>query len=467
VTSSTHFIGIGGIGMSALAHILLDRGEKVSGSDLKESYLTQRLDRLGASVFIGHDPSYCASAARVVYSTDVKADNCELKAAKERGCPLWHRSDLLCDLMQGQKVLAVAGSHGKTTTSALLTWVLSSCGYDPSFAVGGNLVNLQRNGGSGKGPYFVAEADESDGTFLKYPLFGAIVTNVTPEHLNYYGSEKSLHKAFEQFASAFSSNQALGSPGLIWCADDASLRQLKLPPAIRYGFEKGVEAQIVTWQQVGREVVYDLLFKDKLFEQLRIPLMGRHAVLNSAAVAVMALQLGVEEAALRRAFLSFQGAARRCEVKGRYESPDRCIEVIDDYAHHPKEVAATLAALRRAEPQKKLVVVFQPHRYTRLRDCFGDYVGAFDRADQLYLAPLYSAGESPIEGIHSQALSQAMALAPPVMEKKTLLEHLCHHLTGDCLVVTLGAGDITSWGPQLLERLRLFDEAKAKGERVG
>ena len=440
-----HFIGLGGIGMSALARILMQRGHKVQGSDAVASPLLAQLEREGASVRIGHSPEGLQGTT-VVYSSDIKDLNVEMRKAKELKLSLLHRSDLLDLLMKGKKPLLVTGTHGKTTTTSLLATVLLEAKWEPSFVIGGILQPDNTNGQDGAGDYFVAEADESDGSFLKTESFGAIVTNLENDHLNYWVTEERLGEAFRQFLSQVKKPQHL-----FWCADDPALFALA-PAGSSYGFSDGADLKISGYSQTERGIAFDLSYKGKTYKKIELSLLGRHNALNGAAVFGLALSLKIPETAIRSAFRSFKGASRRLELKGEAHR----VQVYDDYGHHPTEIAATLLALRERIREKRLVVVFQPHRYTRVRDLFDDFLRCFSDADEVILTDIYSAGEEPIEGITTAALYTKMR--EKLGAKLHYLPRL--HLEAGAaellkpldVLLTIGAGDVTRAGEPILKK---------------
>ncbi|MBA3238811.1 MAG: UDP-N-acetylmuramate--L-alanine ligase [Parachlamydiaceae bacterium] len=440
-----HFIGIGGIGMSALARILLERGAAVSGSDLSMNELAKSLQVLGAKITEGHSEENVPPESIVVYATGVTNENPEFQIATASNFPLLHRSDLLKELAEGYKLLAVAGTHGKTTSSALLTHVLLSSGQDPAFAVGGILPQYGKNGGDGKGECFVIEACESDGTFLKYAPFGAILTNIDADHLDYFGSEKALHEAYFKFIDSVKSKEHL-----FWCGDDHLLKHHS-PPGISYGFGAECVLQISNFYQNEWEITFDLLFRGNLYKHITLPIIGKHNALNASAVFGLALLVGVDEEAIRKAFASFGGIKRRCELKGEHKG----ILILDDYAHHPVEIKTTLEGIRSAVGEKRIFVVYQPHRYTRTRDCLGMFTSVFDAADEVILTNLYGAGESPIEGITDQKvfedISRTCKQRVSFVAQDSLINYLSKHLRPHDILVTLGAGNVTFIGNQLLE----------------
>lgn len=442
---TVHFIGLGGIGMSALARILLQRGVPVQGSDLKQSQLLDELKKEGAVVQIGHSAEFLANATQVVYSTDVKQENVEIRRAHELQLLMLHRSDLLHALFQGKMPLLVTGTHGKTTVSSLLTSALFEAGFDPSFVIGGIHRKWRTNGRAGGGGYFVAEADESDGSFLKTPSFGGIVTNLENDHLDFWKTSEKLDEAFKRFF-----DQAIHEKHLFWCGDDFRLKNL-LPKGVSYGFNKENELWISSWEATETGVRFDLEWRHERFESIDLRLFGRHNVLNGAAVFGLCLSLGAPEKAIRKAFLEFAGTVRRLDFKGSAHA----VEVYDDYGHHPTEIAATLKALRTKIREKRLVAVFQPHRFTRVRDLFDSFLTCFDEADVVAMTDIYSAGEMPIDGITSAALYARMRdkLGQKLyfFTRSHLEAGVAQLLGPHDVVLTLGAGDVTKAGEPILQ----------------
>lgn len=433
-----HFIGMGGIGMSALARILLERGAKVQGSDMKDSPLLQKLAKDGARVHIGHAKETLEQASVVVVSTDIGEDNVELQEARKKSLRQLHRSDLLHNLIGSQKPLLVTGTHGKTTTSALLAAVLLEAGADPSFVVGGIVRSCNTNGRSGKGPYFALEADESDGSFLKTPAFGAIATNVEKEHMNYWKTEERLKEGFRAFFK-----QAMHPEHLFWCLDDPILAELN-PKGVSYGFSPEADLSIQSYEASERGVRFDLRYRGVSYKAIELSLFGRHNALNGSAVFGLALSLGIEEAAIRRAFISFAGAARRLEKVGCVQN----IEVFDDYGHHPTEIRSTLKAMREKIREKRLVAIVQPHRYSRIKDLIEEFPAATDEADEVILTDIYAAGEAPIEGATTerlyQLLQQRRGAHAHWFPRQGLEQKVAEFLQCGDVAVAFGAGDITA-----------------------
>lgn len=434
-----HFIGLGGIGMSALARILLEKKNPVSGSDLSSSPLLEELKKKGAVAWQGHSAQHIFPDQTVVVSSSIKETNPEFIAAKTLNCPIIHRSELLADLMQDYRTLICTGTHGKTTTSSLLLTVLKEGGIDSTFAIGGTIEGI--NGKVGKSPFFVAEADESDGTFLRYHPEGAIVTNIEPEHMDYFQTSEALLSAFGQFIG-----QVQDFKLFFYCGDDPQLRQLANDRGESYGFSQHCSLRITHFCQKGWESHFDFCFQDKDYQDVKVALPGKHNVLNAAAVFGLALRLGIEEGKIRSALSSFPGIGRRCEKR---QAPQNIL-LIDDYAHHPTEIEKTIFAVKQAVKERRLVVLYQPHRYTRTRDTLELHGRVFERADQVYITDIYPAGEEPLEGITPQRLVEKIRLESTVpcsylpREDWEGIELFPHDV-----FLTLGAGDITLLNPKM------------------
>jgi UDP-N-acetylmuramate--alanine ligase len=431
-----HFIGIGGIGMSGLARILLAAKANVSGSDRVSSPVTERLTREGAKISIGHSSENIHSKHTIVFSSDIKPDNPELLAAHRLKCPILHRSELLAKLMSRYHNLAVTGTHGKTTTSSLLAWVLFYGDLDPSFAVGGIISHFQSNAHYGKGQYFVAEADESDGSFLQYQPWGGIITNIGLDHLSHYQTETELIHAFDTFIQKISSHEHL-----FWCGDDERLSHLNIQ-GISYGIGEKCRLKASHIQQKGWSISFDVHFEDQFYPQVEVALIGKHNALNALAVFGMALKLGMDEKQIRNALKAFTGVQRRCEKKGELGD----ILILDDYGHHPTEIRTTLEGIRDAIKKRRLIAVFQPHRFTRTRDCLGTYDGVFSSVDVCIITDIYGAGEDPIPGISHenivQELQSKLLIPFYYVPRQELEAHLLTLLKPHDVVVTLGAGDL-------------------------
>ncbi len=443
-----HFIGIGGIGMSGLAQILLERKERVSGSDLAEGPITNRLKERGAAIYLGQSAGNICPSMTVVISSDIKEGNPELVEAKRQQCKILHRSEMLRDLMAGRRALAVTGTHGKTTTTSLLSTVLYEGETDPSFSIGGILPKFQSNARHGTGPFFVAEADESDGSFLTYNPHGAIVTNIGLDHMEHYRTEENLIGCFKRFMDKVE-NQDL----LFWCGDDARLKRIR-HAGVSYGFSEGSDLKLNNFRQEGWKCFFDLLFENKAYRGIEIGLIGQHNALNAAAVFGLALRLGVKEEKIRLALKSFSGVARRCEKKGEVNSA----LFLDDYGHHPTEIQTTLRAIRQALPKRRLIAVFQPHRYTRTRDCMGHWGKVFQEADHLLLTEIYSAGEAEIQGVSSSKILEEIQkegkISCELIPRERAAAHLFALVRPMDVVVTIGAGNITKVAGETFELMK-------------
>lgn len=448
MTKRTHFIGIGGIGMSGLARLLLARGEEVSGSDLAESEASLCLQKEGACIHYGHDAKHVPEDCQVVYSSAVKKDNPELVQAQSLGCRILHRGDLLAEIAAGVQTIAIAGTHGKTSTSALMAHVLRSAGRDPSYYVGGILLDTDCNAQYGEGDVLVAEVDESDGSFLKVHPMGALLTNVEAEHLDHYQTKDKLFEAFAYFAGAVAESM------LVWCGDDPGLQALDLP-GTPYGLGEHCAVRALHVRQQGWAMCFDVGIGEVVWKDVSLSLVGLHNVRNALGVIAMLDKLGLSENEIREGLASFGGVKRRCERVGEVEG----VLVIDDYGHHPTEVQTTLAGIRRAVPGRRLVAVFQPHRYSRTKECQGLFLKAFDGADLVAVTDIWAAGETPISGINAAMVLREVEVGSdrPVVyaARQELLERL-ETLTkpGDVLVF-FGAGDITKASRQLVAQMRL------------
>ncbi len=459
-----HFVGVGGAGMSALAEITCRQGFVVSGSDQQRSAVTDRLAALGVQVHIGHAASHMAGAQALVTSTAVTADNPEVMAAREQQLPVVPRAVLLGELMRTKTGIAVAGTHGKTTTTSLMATVLMAAGVDPSFVIGGTLQSLGANARLGQGEHFVAEADESDASFLHLHAVVAVVTNIDVDHMETYGhSTDKLQAAFVDFIHRL---PFFGRAVL--CADDAGV-QAVLPklqrPVITYGLAPGADLQAVQVTALaGASMQFVARQNGHADLSLTLPLAGLHNVRNALAVLAVARHLGVADADTARGLQAFTGVGRRFESHGSLPADaGGHYSLIDDYGHHPVEVAAVIAAARGAFPGRRLVVAFQPHRYTRTRDCLADFAQALAQADQLLITEVYSAGEAPIVGADGAALVQRIAAAVPQAPPVQLVSDIAAlpraiqsvAQDGD-VVITLGAGSIGTVPGELLKlRLKL------------
>jgi UDP-N-acetylmuramate--alanine ligase len=435
-----HIVGVGGVGMSAIALLLARMGHAVSGSDLKESVSLARLEAAGVKVSVGNRAENVPrDADAVVYSTAIPARNVELVAARELGISVLHRSAALAALAATRRTIAVAGSHGKTTTSSMLALMLRSAGWQPSFVIGGEVNEVGANAAYGEGEWLVVEADESDGTFLRLGPEAAIVTSIEPDHLDYYGGFNELTAAFERFLDAV--------PGaIVCCADDVvAARLASTRPKIRtYGFDPSAYYRIVDVSLAGDVDRFTLTAGGERLGELVVPLAVKAAT-NAAGAAALALELGVPFAAIAEALRGFGGVARRFERRGERDG----VTFIDDYAHLPGEVAAAIATARQGG-WKRVIAVFQPHRYTRTASLWQDFAGAFDGADAVVLTDVYPAGETPIAGVSGRLVVHAVVDASPTLPVSYLprpadLVDLPRRMArpGD-VVLTLGAGNLTA-----------------------
>ncbi|MGA8573455.1 MAG: UDP-N-acetylmuramate--L-alanine ligase [Desulfobaccales bacterium] len=460
-TTNYHFIGVGGIGMSGLAELLVRRGHRVSGSDLAAGPLTRRLETLGLSFHEGHRPEQLPAGAIVVHSTAVKEDNPELAAARARGLTVMRRGQLLARLMEGHLQVAVTGAHGKTSTTAMVAAILRSGGLDPTVVVGAWCDLLGSNAVLGGGGYFVAEADESDGSFAYLSPQVTVVTNLDREHLDHY---RDLAHIQETFAAYF---QKL-PPGaqLVACADDPHLAPL-LPrfagELTTYGLSLGADFRATEPEPKGLGCSFRLWYRGRELGRVTVPLAGGHYVLNAMAACAVGHNLGLKLPVWRQGLKGLGQIQRRCQVKGTA----RGVLVLDDYGHHPTEISATLKGLTQAFPRRRLVVAFQPHRYSRTAALMEEFTPIFARAGIVFITEIYGAGEPPREGVSGRAVYEGVrGSGHPavhfVAEKSGVAAAILKHVQKGDLVLTLGAGDIWTAGEDLLARLN--GKAASSGE---
>ncbi len=440
--SLVHFIGIGGVGMSALARIMIERGFEVSGSDIRESYVTKGLVEAGAKIVYEHKKENIKEGVIVVYSTDIKRDNPEWIAAQSHR--LLHRSELLEQLLSEKKGLLVVGAHGKTTTTSLLSYIFMVAGLDPAYVIGGFSPSLKGvNGRWGQGEYFVSEGDESDGSFLRASPFGAIVTNVDFDHLNYWGSEEALLEAYQKFIKGVIHKELL-----FYWHEDRFLSKWNIN-GISFGFQKGADLLASNIQFFQGKQSFDVSFRGKTYFDVKLNLLGRHNVLNALATFGMALSIEADELSIRKALCEFEGVKRRLEWKGNFNGA----LIYDDYAHHPMEISATLSALKDAFQQKRKVAVFQPHRYSRLRDLMEEFLqpSIWKECDELIVTDIYSAGEDRIQGVDIEIFMKKMERRATYVPRSELAKFLQNEILPDDVVVMLGAGDITAVSAEIAE----------------
>ncbi|WP_294172607.1 UDP-N-acetylmuramate--L-alanine ligase [uncultured Sphingomonas sp.] len=450
-----HFVGIGGIGMSGIAEVMHQLGYKVQGSDAAESYVTEGLRKAGIPVMIGQSADNLDGAAVVVCSTAIKADNPEVQAAAERRLPRVKRAEMLAELMRMQQTIAVAGTHGKTTTTSMIAAMLDAGGIDPTVINGGIINSYGSNARLGKSEWMVVEADESDGSFLRLDGTVAVVTNIDPEHLEHYGSFDAVKDAFLEFI------ENVPFYGLaVLCIDHPEvgnlLSRIRDRRVVTYGFSASADLRAESVQPAEGGSRFDAVVLERsgerrTIEDIRLPMPGRHNVQNALAAIAVGLELGMDDEAIRRGFANFGGVKRRFTRVGEIEGA----LIIDDYAHHPVEIRAVLSAARESA-QGRVIAVVQPHRYSRLRDLMEHFTTAFNDADVVLVAPVYAAGEQPIEGVDSAALAEGIRDHGHRMVRTVNdLDDLCHTLRdlaaeGD-MVICMGAGDITKWAAKLTD----------------
>jgi UDP-N-acetylmuramate--alanine ligase len=448
-----HFVGIGGIGMSGIAELLLNLGYRISGSDVRASDITRRLESLGARIFIGHDPAHVEGADVVVLSSAIREDNPEVVAARKRGnVPVIRRAEMLAELMRLKYSVLVAGAHGKTTTTSMVATVLARGGLDPTVIIGGKLNAWGTNAKLGSGDFVVAEADESDGTFLLLSPTIAVVTNIDLEHVDFYRDLDHIRETFLEFV-----NKVPFYGQAILCLEDENIQHL-LPRVekrfVTYGFSSQADFQARDVRVDGPRTLYRAFHRDRELGQVVLPIPGRHNVLNSlAAVAAgVELELGWED--IQRGLEDMTGVQRRFHVKGEAAG----VLVLDDYGHHPTEIRAVLSALSESYPNRRKVVAFQPHRYSRTRGLMDQFAKCFYQSDVLLVTEVYAAGEAPLEGVTGKRLAEEVARYGhhEITYCETLdgmTEALLQRVQPGDVVVTLGAGNIWQVGEALLERL--------------
>ncbi len=447
-----HFIGIGGYGMSAIAKVMLEMGYQVSGSDLAQQELTEKLAAKGAQVFIGHEAQNVKGADVVVYSTALAKDNVEMVAAEELNIPMLHRSQMLARLMNAKKGIAVAGAHGKTTTSSMIALVLERCSLDPTFIIGGEIMNVGSNAKAGKGDWVVAEADESDGSFLQYQPAIALVNNIEADHLeNYDGNFENLKKAYAQFLS-----QVKEDGKAVVCLDDQYLKEMISSvnsEVLTYAIEAEADFTARNIVLGDRKVSFDVMRGVEALGTIHLSVPGKHNVYNALATLITCMEAGLPFERIAEAITEFRGAKRRFQVLGEVDD----ILVIDDYAHHPTEIEATIQAAKATG--KRIVAVFQPQRYTRTFFLFEQFSRAFPEADEVIITDIYSpAGEKQIEGIDSAKLVELIrqnsnANVRYVPTKEQVQTYLLKSVRPGDLVITMGAGDIWKAAAGLAEAL--------------
>jgi len=447
-----HFVGIGGIGMSGIAELLLGLGYQVSGSDLNASDITRRLEGLGATIHTGHHADQIKGASVIVTSTAISQDNPEVMAAREQGIPIIPRAEMLAELMRIKYAIAISGAHGKTSTTSMVAHILDRAGLDPTVVIGGLLKHLNTNALQGKGEYIVAEADESDGSFLKYTPAIAAVTNIDLEHLDYYTGIEDIKSKFKQFINS------VPFYGLaVVCLDNEHIQDILPDIRVRYttfGLTAQADLRARDIEFDGVKSLFMVVHQGTALGRIRLNLSGRHNISNALAAIAIALELNIPFPTIKAALEDIEGVKRRLEIKG--ETKD--ILVMDDYGHHPTEVKATLKAIRESRPGRRVVVVFQPHRYSRTQALFDAFTRAFYQSDILMVLPIYAASETPIKGVTSQTLCQGIKAhghkeVHPMESVDQCLTMLMDTVAPNDLVLTLGAGDVYRLGETFVKKL--------------
>jgi len=446
-----HFVGIGGIGMSGIAEVLLNLGYEVSGSDIKESEVTRRLQTLGSEIFYGHRKENVKEADVVVVSSAIRPGNPEVEAAEQRLIPVIPRAEMLAELMRMKVGIAIAGTHGKTTTTSLIATVLAAGGLDPTVVIGGRLNSIGSNARLGQGDFLVAEADESDGSFVKLMPTIAVVTNIDPEHLDYYSGIDEIKETFLSFLNK------IPFFGLaVLCLDHPNVQSL-IPRLKKrfttYGLTSQADFQAKEIEFEGLSTSFEVLYRNQGVGKLRLQMPGLHNVYNALATVATAFELDIPFQTVQETLRDFSGIQRRFQIKGEKKG----ILVVDDYGHHPVEIMATLRAAKRGW-KRRIVVLFQPHRYTRTKALFQDFLTAFYDADVLILTDIYPAGEDRIEGVEAKALFEGVREyghkdVSYFSNRKVIVDHLLQIIAPGDMVITLGAGDIWQVADELVNRL--------------
>ncbi|GAL36439.1 UDP-N-acetylmuramate-alanine ligase [Vibrio maritimus] len=453
-----HFVGIGGAGMSGIAEVLLNEGYQITGSDIAENAVTARLTQKGATVFIGHAASNIDLASVVVVSTAIDPENPELVAAKELRIPVVRRAEMLAELMRFRHGIAVAGTHGKTTTTALVTQIYSEAGMDPTFVNGGLVKSAGTNARLGSSRILIAEADESDASFLHLQPMVSIVTNIEADHMDTYGGDFDTLK--QTFIDFLHNLPFYGQA--VMCVDDPVVREL-IPSVSRqvitYGFSEDADVRIENYRQEGQQGKFTVVRKDRDNLEITLNIPGKHNALNASAAIAVATEDNIGDEAIVKAMLGTEGTGRRFEHLGEFETGNGRVMLVDDYGHHPTEVDVTIKAARNGWADKRLVMVFQPHRYSRTRDLYDDFANVLEQVDVLVMLDVYSAGESPIAGADGRSLCRTIRtrgkLDPVFVPEMSGLPSVLSNLLQDGdLVLTQGAGDIGKVAKQL-EKMKL------------
>lgn len=459
--NTIHFVGIGGIGMSGIAEVMNNLGYSVQGSDLSTNNNTIRLSKYGIKVFQGHDADNLKNVSYVVVSTAIKDDNPEVVAAKKQMIPVIRRAEMLAELMRLKCAVAISGSHGKTTTTSLVACLFEAAGLDPTVINGGVINNRSTNAYLGHGDYLIVEADESDATFIKIPSTIGVITNIDPEHMDYYNDFDTLKAAFKNFIR----NLPFYGFGVA-CIDHPVVRELVSSiterRVITYGIDSA-DAQVIAYNIISDTYssTFDVKIKqpnvsgDTIIEHITIPTPGKHNVLNALAAISIGVELDFGLKVIKDGFKKFQGVKRRFTLVGTYNGA----EIIDDYAHHPVEIEATLDTARDVASKRKgrVIAIFQPHRYTRLENLFSDFASCFSKSNKVYILDVFSAGDAPIEGINSKALVKAINQnsvdAEYLSSHKDIAKIVADEAKEGDIILMMGAGSITTWANQLPEKL--------------
>lgn len=448
-----HFVGIGGAGMSAIAKILLEMKYEVTGSDLNQSETVNKLVQLGAQVFTGHSSeNLSVDVDAVVISTAIPESNPEVQAAKERGIKIYHRSDIVAALMDKRQGIAVAGAHGKTTTTSMIAVMLEKADLHPTVIIGGEVESFGGNAKLGQGKYLVAEADESDGSFLKLAPSIAVVTNIENDHMDFYGTMDNILRTFNEFLHKLSKEDGIA----VLCFDNDHIRNIaaKLDrKVISYALGQDADYTAQNVRTQGAVIMYDAYYQQEKLGVIKLNVPGRHNVANSLAAVAVGMHIGMRFEQIATGLAAFYGAKRRFQTKGRVNG----VWVVDDYAHHPTEITTTLLAARQTEP-KRLICVFQPHRYTRTKFLRHEFGTAFTPADVLILTDIYAAGEQPIPDIDGEIIKteveqQTQKQVTYIADKSNIARYLAEFVEPGDLVMTMGAGNIYLTGEELVERM--------------
>ena len=454
--SNIHFIGIGGSGMSGIAEVLNNLGYKVTGSDSASSSNTDRLEKLGISISYDHNPNNLKDVEMVVISSAISDDNPELVSAKEQLIPVLARAEMLSSLMNNKRGIAIAGTHGKTTTTSLVASIMTSANLDPTFINGGIINSFNSNAQLGEGDYLIVEADESDKSFLLLQPSVSIVTNIEPDHLvNYDGSFDNLKKAFLEFIKKLPFNGVS-----IVCGDDTVVKELKINfqrPHISYGFESSNDYVLSSYRTDGRNSYFKLTSDTDSFD-FKLNMLGKHNVLNAAAAIVLCLQEGIAVTVIQDSLSSFMGIDRRMQILGEKKIGSSTCLYIDDYGHHPTEIKKTIQAIRTSFPNFELKMVFQPHRFTRTKDLYEEFIEVLSHVDELFLLDIYSAGENPIEGINSSNIQSSLIRSGfdnvKLLNSNEVAKEYDKDLAKDTIFVFQGAGDISSISQSIFEEFK-------------